>query len=119
MKKVILGILLLTNILMAKEIQFHGAFYGDLKTKMSSWVNYPENDVNTAGTLYLYKNKIEKYKFIYEKKSKHITNAIEEAKKLAKEKKYSKYAVDNIQHQVIISENEVVVMTNYNVIAFE
>ena len=119
MKKVILGLILVSNILLAKDVTFYGAFYGDLKSELSSWSTYPTNDIGTAGLVYLYKKKIEKHQFIYNKKSQHISNAIKEAKKYAKENNYSKCAIDNIEHQVIISKNEVVVMTNYNVIAFE
>lgn len=117
MKKLLLTILSM-GVLFAEPL-YYGAYYGDIKEKMTNWNNYPAQAINSAGTLYLLNNDIKTYQYIIDKKSQHINDAVEEAKKYAKKEKFGKCALDNITHQVIIDESQVIVMTDYNVIGFD
>lgn len=119
MKIFLVAFLLTSSFAFANEPQFKGAYFGEVKNKMDSWSVYPNNSVSWAGNVYLYKNKIDENTYISDSKDKHITSAISEAKKYAIENKYGKYALGNIRHQVIISENKVMILTDYNVFAFE
>tara|TARA_R110002033_G_scaffold9973_2_gene32840 strand:- start:1200 stop:1553 length:354 start_codon:yes stop_codon:yes gene_type:complete len=117
MKRILLLLLVCINLMYA-EVAFYGAYYGDIKEKITNFNNYPEHGVSSAGKVYLYKNKINSVDYIYNTKVEHINEAIKRAKEFAKEKKYKYYAVDNIHHQIIIDDNTITVMTDYNVLAF-
>ena len=118
MKKILFGIIITISLFASDPIQY-GAYYGDIKIKMNNYNNYPENDVSSAGNVYLYKQKKDTVNYIYETKVKHITSGLKAAKEFAIEKKAKYFAIDNITHEVILGENKVVVMTNYNVLTFD
>jgi len=107
------------SCLFAGEPQQYGAYYGDIKVKVNNYNSYAENDVSSAGNLYLYKQKKDTVNYIYETKVKHITSGLKTAKKFAIKKGSKYFAIDNVTHQVIITDNQVVVMTHYNVLAFD
>ncbi len=117
MKK-LLFLFLSMGVLFAEPL-YYGAYYGDIKEKMTKWNNYPAQAINSAGRLYLLNNNIEIYQYIIDKKSQHINDAVKDAKKYAKEEKFSKCGLDNIKHQIIMDDNQVIVMTDYNVIGFD
>ena len=102
----------------AKGATFYGAYYGDIKDKIENYQHYPDNRANSAGFVYLKNKKISNIQYIVDKKIDQIDAAMRVAKEYANEKKYRKYAVDNIKHQVIFTEKKVIVMTDYNVIVF-
>jgi len=118
MKKILLGIVIAINLFANEPLQY-GAYYGNIKEKISNYNSYTENDVSSAGNVYLYKQKKETVNYIYETKIQHITSGLKAAKEFAILKKLKYFAIDNVTHQVVISENKVVVMTNYNVLAFD
>ena len=119
MKKIFL-LLLLSLGLYANEPMSFGATYGNIKLPDKRIiVSYPNNYISSAGNVYLYKNKIGKIDFISNKKINHIKIALEEAKKYAKSKSKKYFAIDNLVHDVIINENEIFVITDYNVLAFD
>jgi len=118
MKK-LLALLFITLTLYAAEPVQYGAYYGDIKVKINNYNTYSENDVSSAGKVYLYKQKKEMVNYIYETKIAHIKSGLEAAKELAIKNKNAYFAIDNLTHQVVISENSVVVMSNYNVLAFD
>lgn len=118
MTKILLGLLVAFSLYASEPVQY-GAYYGNIKEKMTNINSYPENDVASAGTLYLYQQKKNTVDYIYETKIKHLTDALKAAKEYAVKNKSKYYAVDNVTHQVIITENSVVIMTNYNVLSFD
>ena len=118
MKKILLGILLTLSLFAAEPIQY-GAYYGNIKTSMKNYNNYVNNNASSAGNLYLYKQGKSDLDYIYQTKNSHIKTGLDEAKKLAIKHKNKYFAIDHITHQVIITENKVVVLTNYNVLAFD
>lgn len=107
------------SCLFAGDPQQYGAYYGNIKVKINNYNSYAENDVSSAGKLYLYKQKKDTVNYIYETKVKHITSGLEAAKKFAVKKGSKYFAIDHVTHQVSITENQVIVMTNYNVLAFD
>ncbi|MDY0121216.1 MAG: hypothetical protein RBR54_04670 [Sulfurimonas sp.] len=117
-KKTILGILVATQLLGAEPLSY-GAARGDLKFSMQNLSIYPNQSSSSAGNLYLYKNNKSEVTYINETKNDHIISALEEAKQQAKDKNKAYYAIDNVTHQVIMTENQVVVLTDYNVLAFD
>jgi len=117
MKKIIVMVFLGLNFLYA-EPAFYGAYYGNIKENMKTWNNYPNNRISYAGKVYLYKENIKSIDYIVTSKSEQIDAAIKEAKEYAKKNKFTKCAIDNIVHQVIMDENTITIMTDYNVIGF-
>jgi len=118
MKKILLGIIVAVNLFAADPIQY-GAYYGDIKTKVSNYYSYAENDASSAGSVYLYKQKTSTVNYIYDTKLKHIKNGLAAAKKYAIEQGSKYFAIDNVTHQVIVTEHKVYVLTHYNVLAFD
>ena len=118
MKKILLGVILAVNLFAADPLQY-GAYYGNIKEKMVNYHSYTENDVSSAGNVYLYKQKTDTVDYIYKTKIAHITTGLAAAKKFAISKKSKYFAVDNVTHQIVITDNKVVVMTSYNVLAFD
>jgi hypothetical protein len=118
MKKIILYVFMAITLFAAEPIQY-GAYYGDVKEKMSNINNYPDNDVSSAGNVYLYKQKIDLVNYIYDTKIKHIKSGLKSAKSNAIKNKAKYFAIDNVTHQVIITENKVVITTDYNVLSFD
>jgi len=117
MKRILLGMVIAINLFASEPLQY-GAYYGNIKENIKIYSSYTENDVSSAGNLYLYKQKKDTVNYIYETKIQHITSGLKAAKEFAIKKKAKYFAIDNVTHQVIITENKVVVMTNYNVLAF-
>lgn len=118
MNKILLGLIVAINLFAADPVQY-GAFYGDIKYKISNNSSYPENDASSAGNVYLFKQKIDTVNYIYDTKVSHISNGLKKAKAFAIKNKLQNYAIDNVTHQVILGENTVVVLTNFNVLAFD
>ena len=118
MKKILWGIMVAGSLFAAEPLQY-GAYYGDIKVKVNNYNSYAENDVSSAGKLFLYKQKKDTVNYIYETKVKHITSGLEAAKKFAIKKSSKYFAIDNVTHQVIVTDNQVIITTNYNVLAFD
>ncbi len=118
MKKFLLVAFMAVCIFAGEPIQY-GAYYGNIKDKIKNYYSYTENDVSSAGMLYLYKQKKNIVDYIYETKIDHIKRGLEEAKQFAIKKKSKFFAIDNVKHQVIVNENQVIIMTDYNILAFD
>jgi len=118
MKRVLISLFALVTLLSAEPIQY-GAYYGDIKVSLKNYNSYVDNDASSAGTLYLYKKDMKVVDYIYKTKIEHIKTGLNSAKKLAEKNGNKYYAVDNITHQVIVTENSVIVLTNYNVLSFD
>ncbi len=118
MKKVLLGIIIAISLFASEPIQY-GAYYGNIKVKINNYNSYTENDASSAGMLYLYKQKKDEVNYIYETKIQHITSGLAAAKKYAIKNKNKYFAIDHVTHRVIVTENKVIVLTNYNVLSFD
>ena len=86
---------------------------------MKNYNNYLTNNASSAGNVYLYKQNKNDIDYIVETKNSHIKTGLSEAKKLATKNKNKYFAIDNVTHQVIVTENKVIVLTNYNVFSFD
>ena len=118
MKKILLGAALAVCLFAGEPVQY-GAYYGDLKISIKNYSNYPSSNASSAGNLYLYKQKKNDVDYIVETKNSHIKAGLSEAKEYAKKNKNKYFAIDNVTHQVIATENKVIVLTNYNVLSFD
>jgi hypothetical protein len=118
MKKILLGTIIAVNLLAGEPTQY-GAYYGNLKVSMKNYNNYPSSNASSAGYVYLYKQNKNDVDYIVETKTSHIKAGLSEAKKLAVENQNKYFAIDNVTHQVIATENKVIVLTNYNVLSFD
>jgi len=118
MKKILL-VLILTVGIFAGEPEQYGAYYGNIKTSMKNYNNYLTNNASSAGYVYLYKQDKSDLDYIFQTKDSHIKTGLSEAKKLALKHKNKYFAIDHVTHQVIVTENKVIVLTNYNVLAFD
>jgi len=118
MKKILLGIIVAVNLFAAEPIQY-GAYYGNIKVNMKNYNNYLTNDGSSAGNMYLYKQGKSDLDYIAETKQSHISTGLSSAKELAIKNKNKYFAVDHVTHQVIVTENKVIILTNYNVLSFD
>lgn len=118
MKKILLVIAITISLFAAEPIQY-GGYYGNIKVNMKDYNNYLTSNASSAGKVYLYKQNKSDLDFIVQTKQSHIKTGLDEAKKLAIKHKNKYFAIDHVSHQVIITENQVVVLTNYNVLAFD
>ena len=118
MKKIVLGMIIALSLYAAEPVQY-GAYYGNVKVSMKNYNSYVNNNASSAGVLYLYNNKKSDVDFIVQTKQSHISKGLKEAKELAIKNKNKYFAIDNVTHQVIVTENKVIVLTNYNVLAFD
>ena len=118
MKKALLIALIVLSVY-AEEPQQYGAYYGNIKVTINNYNSYSENDVSSAGNVYLYKQNKDMVDYIYETKLQHIKNGLAAAKKYAVKNKSKYFAIDHVTNEVSITENKVVVMTNYNVLSFD
>lgn len=118
MRKIIILVFAVLTLYSAEPIQY-GSYYGNIKDKMKDFYSYPENDVSSAGFIYLYNKNIKNVDYIYKTKIEHIKNGLKTAKEYAIKKRKKYFAIDNITHQVVITENQIIVMTHYNVLAFD
>ena len=117
MKKILLGIIIAVSLFAGEPIQY-GAYYGNIKVSMKDYNSYPSHDGSSAGTLYLYKNNKSNLDFISEVKNSHIETGLSQAKELALKNKNKYFAIDHVTHQVVITENSIIVLTDYNVLSF-
>ncbi len=118
MKKILFIMLLAATLFAAEPLQY-GAYYGDIKVKMKDYNSYPGNNASSAGNVYLFKQKKNDIDYIFESKQSHINAGLKEAKELAIKNKNRYFAIDNVNHEVIITDNQVYVLTNYNVLSFD
>ena len=118
MKKILLGIAITISLFAAEPIQY-GAYYGNIKVNMKNFSHFVTYDASSAGNVYLYKQSINDIDYILQTKESHIKNGLADAKKLAIKNKNKYFAIDHIVHQVIVTENKVIVSSNYNVLSFD
>jgi len=118
MKKFLLIIFASVYIFAAQPIQY-GAYFGDIKVSIKNYSSYPSGNASSAGTLYLYKQKKNDLDYIYETEQSHRSEGLKEAKELAIKNNNKYFAIDNVSHQVVVTENKVMVISNYNVLSFD
>ena len=118
MKRILLGAIIAINLFAGEPAQY-GAYYGNIKISLKNYNNYPTNNASSAGNVYLYKQNKNDVDYIVETKNSHIMAGLAEAKELAIKNKNKYFAIDNVTHQVIATENKVIVSTDYNVLSFD
>ncbi len=118
MKIVLIGMVFVLSLFAGEPLQY-GAYYGDIKVSLKNYHSYTENDASSAGNVYLFKQNKDTVNYIYETKIQHIKSGLAAAKKLAKENHNKYFAIDNVTHRVIVTDNQVIVLTNYNVLSFD
>ncbi len=118
MKKMTAAVFFTAVLMAAEPVQF-GAYYGDIKVQISNYNSYPNQQARSAGQLYLYKQGKSDIDFIVESKQAHIEAGLEEAKALAKKNGNKYFAIDRVTHQVTVTENSIIVLTDYNVLSFD
>lgn len=118
MKKVLLGLVIAMSLFATEPVQY-GGYYGNIKVSMKNYNNYLTSNASSAGNVYLYNQSKSDLDYIVQTKQSHIETGLDEAKKLAVKHKNKFFAIDHVTHQVIVTENKVIVLTNYNVLAFD
>ncbi len=118
MKKILLGAVIAVCLFAEDPIQY-GAYFGDIKVSIKNYNSYPSANASSAGNVYLYQQNKSDLDYIYETQNQHRKDGLVEAKELATKNGNKYFAIDNMTHQVIVTENKVIVLTNYNVLSFD